>query len=193
METLEYDHTIHTRPRAGDERLAIRFFVKAKQNPDKSAEAGRPIFEEHEFIQVMVPGDRDYAHVRPVRPHDKERFAQQYNHWKQTNNNDAVVGTPVEMLGLSLGQVEEYRYFGVRTVEQMAELRDDVVAKMMGATALKQKAQAYLALMKEEAPMKAVTAELEKRDNEIETLKQAVADQANLIRELQSAKQNRKM
>lgn len=185
MDTIDYDYTIHSRPRAGDERLAVRFFRKAKQDPDKTAEAGRPIFVEYDFIQVMVPGDRDSAHVRPVRPNDIVRFKQQYDHWKATQNNDAVSGTPIEVLGLTLGQVEEYRYFGVRTVEQMAELRDDIVLKMMGASTFKQKAQAYLEIIKSEAPMRKVSVELEKRDNQIETLQTAIAEQAILIKQLQ--------
>jgi hypothetical protein len=67
----------------------------------------------------------------------------------------------------------------------MASLRDDVCGKIMGATALKQRAQAFLQLAKDEAPLKAMNAELAKRDNEIETLKQAVLDQAVQLKILQ--------
>lgn len=186
MDTLEYDFQVHSTPRAGDDKLAIRFFVKAKQDPDLSLKEGRPIFKEIEYITIMVPGDRNAAHTRPVRPLDLQRFAKQYEHWKQTKSNDVMLGTPIDVLGLSLAQVEEYRYFGVRTVEQMADLRDDVCQKMMGANSLKQKAVAYLALMKEEAPMKRVTAELEARDAKISTLEQAIAEQAEIIKKLQA-------
>lgn len=184
--TLDYDYTIHSRPRAGDERLAVRFFRKAKQDPDKTAEAGRPIFVEFDYIHVMVPGDRDSAHVRPIRPNDLIRFKQQYDHWRTTQNNEAMIGTPLESLGLSLAQVEEYRYFGIRTVEQMAELRDDLCQKLMGAINLKQKAQAYLQIIKDEAPLRKVQVELDKRDNEIETLKAAIAEQAEQLKTLQA-------
>lgn len=189
METLEYDYTIHTRPRAGDERLAVRFFRKAKQNPDKTAAEGRPIFDEFDYIQIMVPGDRGSAHVRPIRPADLVRFRQQYDHWKETQNNDMVSGTPIDVLGLSLAQVEEYRYFGVRTVEQMAELRDDICQKLMGAINIKQKAIAYLQIIKDEAPLRKVQVELDKRDNEIEALKAAIAEQATMIKQLQARAQ----
>lgn len=186
--TLDYDHTLFSRPRAGDDRLAVRFFRKAKQDPDKTAAEGRPIFVEFDYIQVMVPGDRDSAHVRPVRPSDLVRFRMQYEHWKSTQTNDAVTGTPIDVLGLTLAQVEEYRYFGVRTVEQMAELRDDICQKMMGAVALKQKAAAYLQIIKDEAPLRKVQVELDKRDSQIESLQKAVEEQATIIRQLQESR-----
>lgn len=186
METLDYDYTLHSRPQAGDDRLAVRFFIKAKQDPHKTAEAGRPIFVETEYIQLMVPGDRDSTHIRPVRPNDVLRFKRQYDSWKATQQESAVIGTPLDVLGMSLAQVEEYRYFGVRTVEQMAELRDDVCQKLMGAISLKQKAAAYLQIIKDEAPLRKVQAELDKRDNDIAALQAAVADQAEIIKRLEA-------
>ncbi len=184
---LEYNYEDHTRPRAGDDKLAIRFFRKARQDPDKSVSQGRPIFVEQDYIQIMVPGDRSSIIVRPVKSGDSARFAVQYNHWKTTQTNLEAEGTPLEAWGkLNLAQIEEYRYFGVRTVEHLAELRDDIVLKIPGSHDLKRKAQEFLALAKDEAPLKKVMAELETRDNEIATLKQAVQEQAELLKQLKS-------
>lgn len=188
LQQLDYDFQMHSTPKAGDDKLAIRFFVKPRQDPEASQKEGRPIFKDVEFITIMVPGDRNAAHTRPVRPADQVRFSKQYDHWKKTQSNDLLNGTPLDVLGLSLAQVEEYRYFGIRTVEQMADLRDDVTGRMMGAVQLKQKAAAYLDIMKSEAPMKRVTAELETRDKEIATLKKAIEDQGEIIKKLQAAK-----
>lgn len=187
METAEYDYKDFTRPRAGDERLAVRFFRKAKQNPDKTQEAGRPIFDEVDYVQVMIPGDRNATNMRPVRPGDIQRFQKQYEHWKSTQSNEMVSGTPLEAWGvLSLAQVEEFRYFGVRTIEHMAELRDDVCMKITGALQLKQRAVQFMQIAKDEAPMRKVQAELDKRDGEIETLRQAIAEQAQQLKELRA-------
>jgi hypothetical protein len=187
MQTAEFNHEDFSTPRAGDEKLAVRFFIKAKQDQMASQEAQRPIFKEHEYIQIMVPGDRNQTIVRPITPPDRERFAKQYAHWKTTQSNELVQGTPLEAWNtLSLAQIEEYRYFGIRTIEQMADLRDDVCQKITGATSLKQKAQVFMQLAKDEAPMKRVQAELDKRDNELETLRQAIADQAKIIAGLQA-------
>ena len=186
LQDIEYDYTLHQRPTAGDDRLAVRFFRKAKQDPEKTTEAGRPIFVEHDYIHVMIPGDRDSAHVRPLRPLDKLRFKRQYDHWQETQQNEVVTGTPLESLGLTLSQVEEYRYFGVRTIEQMADLRDDVCQKLLGALALKQKAQAYLQIIKDEAPLLKVQAELDRRDSQIAALTAALAEQGEMIREIKA-------
>jgi hypothetical protein len=184
-EELDYDHTLHARNRGGDDKLAVRFFKKAKQNPEKTQTEGRPIFEEVDYIQIMVPGDRTSIIVRPVGPGDEARFRKQYEHWKATQNNDLVVGTPLEAWGiLNMAQIEEFRYFGIRTVENMADLRDDVVGRIMGATTLKQKAKIFVEASKAEAPMKAMREALETRDTELSALKQAVADQAKIIEQL---------
>ena len=190
MQTAEFDHTEFEKGnRQGDKKLAVRFFIKPRQDPVLTEKEGRPIFKEIEYIQVITPGDRNQVVIRPVAPLDHVRFGQQYDHWKKTQNNDLIIGTPLEAWNmLSLAQIEEYRYFGVRTIEHMAELRDDVASKITGAITLKQKAAAFLALMKEEAPMKKVQAELDKRDNEIETLKVAIAEQAKQLKKLMAKK-----
>lgn len=183
MQVAEFDHNDFSRPRAGDERLAVRFFVKAKQDPDLTAEAGGiPKFREHEYIQIMVPGDRNNIIARPLTDRDKDRFARQYEHWKKTQTNELVTGTPLEAWGiLNLAQIEEYRYFGVRTIEQLGNLNDDICQKITGAVGLKQRAQTFLAMAKDEAPMKRVQAELDKRDNQIATLTAAVEEQSRLL------------
>lgn len=177
---------------AADAKLAIRFFVKAKQDAEASAEAGRPIFKEVDYIQVMVPGDRNHVVIRPVSFQDKHRFSRQYEHWKQTSSNDVVVGTPLEAWNtLSISQIEEFKFFGVRTIENMAELRDDITAKIPGASTLKQKAAQFIAIAKDEAPMKKFQTEIDKRDNIIATMQKAIDDQAVILKQLQdAAKQN---
>ncbi len=185
METADFDVNDFSKPRAGDERLAVRFFRKAKEDHEASMKEGRPIFKDVDFIQVMVPGDRNNTHVRPVAPGDKVRFQKQYQHWKSTQNNDMAIGTPLEAWGiLSLAQIEEFRYFGVRSIEHMAGLNDDLCGKIHGALSLKQRANMFLQLLKDEAPLRKVQAELDTRDGKISTLEVAVKEQAEMIAEL---------
>lgn len=183
---LEYNHEDFSKERAGDEKLAIRFFRKAKQDSEETAKQGRPIFTEIDYIQIMVPGDRTSINVRPVGPLDMSRFARQYEHWQKTQQEEQLQGTPLEAWGImSLGQIEEYRYFGVRTIDQMAALRDDVCQKIMGGLALKNKAVAFLEFTKSEAPLKKVQEELDKRDTKIAALMVALEDQGKMIKKLQ--------
>ena len=189
MQTIEYNYEDFQKQRAGDERLAVRFFSKARQDPTKTAEAGRPIFVECDYIQILVPGDKSSAIIRPVKPGggDAIRFAKQYEHWKTTQINLEAEGTPLEAWGkLTLSQVEEYRYFGIRTVEHLAALRDDAAMKIPGSMELKRRAQAFIDLAKEEAPLKKLQEELSVRDNEIASLNAAVVDQAAQLKELRA-------
>lgn len=190
METLEYDYQDFTKPRAGDDKLAVRFFRKAVQEPEKTLEAGRPIFVERDFIQIMVPGDKSTIIVRPVKPGkgDALRFARQYEHWKATQTNLEAEGTLLEVWGkMTLSQIEEYRYFGIRTVEHLSELRDDIALKIPGSMELKRKAVSFIALTKEEAPIKKLMAELETRDNAIASLENALKEQGEALKRLEAA------
>lgn len=192
MQTADFNHEDFSKPRAGDERLAIRFFIKAKQDGEASQKEGRPIFKEHEFIQIMIPGDRGHIIIRPVNDGDRGRFSKQYDHWKRTQSNDLVDGTPLEAWGIiGLAQIEEYKYFGIRTIEHMANIRDDLAAKITGTQILKQKAQVFLETAKGEAPMKKMAAELVKRDEEINTLKNALEEQGKILAELQAERKPR--
>lgn len=176
METFEGDvEAFGLDSRKGDERLMIRFFKKAARDDEASQASGAMRFKEVECIQIMVPGDRDNIIIRPLGEGDKRRFGQQYADWQRTGQGESVNGTPLEMWGkLTLPQIEEFRYIGVRTLEQLAELRDDACMKLPGAVQLKQKAADFLALQREEAPLRKVQEELQSRDTQIAELQEQV-------------------
>lgn len=172
-----------------DRRLLVRFSLEPMLNEEKSANEGRPIYEECEFVTIMVPGDRDNIVCRAVNEQDRQRFPQQYAHWKNTGQQ-AETGTPINAAPwLNKAQVEELRYFNVRTIEQLANLSDAHASKFMGVQVLKQKAQAYLAAAAGGAPLEKMQSELNKRDNEIATLKKMIEEQGKALDKLQ---QNRK-
>ena len=164
MDTFNEDVDLFTKDTKGDEKLAVRFFLKAARDDAKSQEEGRMVFKDVEYIQIMVPGDRDNV-VRPAGEGDKRRFARHYEAWKKDKASEQLIGTPLEMWGrLTLSQIEEFRYVGVRSVEQLAELNDSAMLRMPGAVDLKRKAQAFIQAAKDEAPMRHLQAELEKRE-----------------------------
>jgi len=167
--------------RKGDEHLAVRFFRKAARDDAASAEAGVMRFKEVEMIQIMVPGDRDNIVVRPAGAGDLRRFGKQYEDWKRNETSEQLNGTPLEMWGrLSLAQIEEYRYLGVRTIEQLAQLSDASCMKLPGSLELKRKAAAFLEVQNDEAPLRKVQAELEQRD-------QVIAEMASRLNALEGA------
>ena len=172
----------------GQERLFIKFGMHAVKNEEKSLEAGRPIFEDREFVNIMVPGDKQNVIHREVRPDDKERFSRQYAAWKG-GNGDQLVGTPLaEWPAVTRSQVEELAYHGVRTVEQLAAVSDGNASKMGPIQALRQKARDFVEQAKGNVPLEKMRAELVERDNLIATMRKQLEDQGNAISKLQKGK-----
>jgi len=148
----------------GDENLYVKFFMHPLQDKTKTLEEGRPIFVEKEFIQIMIPGDKDNIVVREIRPGDNQRFSQQYQSFKN-NEEEVMEGTPLEKWPLiSSSQVEEMKFFNIRTVEQLASLADSVSQKFMGINTLRTRAKEYIEAAKDAAPVSILQGELEKRD-----------------------------
>ena len=78
------------------------------------------------------------------KPADKLRFKVQYDYWK-SQNQVLETGTPLEKVAwITKSQVEELKYFGCRTVEQLAGMTDNNAQQFAGIITLKQKAQAWL-------------------------------------------------
>jgi hypothetical protein len=128
---------------AADKNLHVRFYMKARLNPDKSAEANRAIYEDTEYVEIMIPGDKHNIIQRPVWSQDIQRFSGLYEKFKK--GVDQIIGTPLKAVPfLSEAQVEEFAFFGIRTVEQLANLNDSIAGKFMGSQEFKSKAKAWL-------------------------------------------------
>lgn len=159
---------------AGDERLYIEFFREPMMNPGKSRESGRAVYEERDFVRIHVPGDKTSVVVKPMNEFYAQRFRTRYEKWK-AGKDEAIVGTPLTALpGMTPAKVEEYKYFKVVTIEQLAEAPDGLGQKFMSFHADKQRAKSFLEVAKGNAPIEKMNAELAKRDEEIEMLKTQV-------------------
>jgi hypothetical protein len=170
-----------------DDNLLVRFFMHPKLNQTRSAEEGRPIYEELPYIQIMVPGNKDSIIQRPASDMDKTRFAEHYRKFEARIDQDTVEGTLLEEWpGITRSQAEELKYFNIRTVEQLAGVSDSNAQNIMGIQFLKQKATAYLEASKEEATAEALaemTARLEalearnqELEAELETVEEEVSE-----------------
>ncbi len=164
---------------AGDNRgdtegLVVRFEMFPQRNEAKSKAEGRPVFDEVEFIEIRVPGDKTLTVHRPVRGDDKARFAAAYRNWKATGVSDgAFSGTPLkEWPQVSRSQCEELSFFGVKTVEQLANVSDGNLRNIGPLLALREKARDYIAAAKQGAPVAQMRDELAARDSEIALLKE---------------------
>ncbi len=176
MPTPTYDGVVTSELNESEEdkRLLVQFYTEAIKNESKSAEAGRPIFDEIPMIRIITPGSRDVM-VNVVNDKYKERFPR---HWERflKQQEQSVDGTPLEQVPfLTVGQIAELKAVNCLTLEHLATMSDQLASKMMGMNSVRQKAQAYLAAAKDAAPITKLQAEIERRDNEIDTLKKQLA------------------
>jgi hypothetical protein len=151
----------------------------------KSQKEGRPIFEDKEFIEINAPGDKTSQIFRIATEADKRRFPRHYEAFK-SHGNEGVIGTPLrEWQLITRSQAEELACSKIGTVEQLAGINDANMQQVGPYLALRQLARDWLAKAKADAPAVEMRAQLEKRDNEIETLKgimKQMGDQIDLLK-----------
>jgi hypothetical protein len=155
----------------------VRFFSKPKRNKKKSAEAGRPIFEPEERIEILTAGDKDVIVDRPVDPVERYLYRDKYIAFKRGLAQEAT-GTMLSAWGgVSPERVREYEFARVRTVEQLAEVPDSAIQGLgMGALAERQKAREYIEVMKGNAPLQALRSENEAMKTRLEALERLAAN-----------------
>lgn len=156
-----------------DSRLAVQFYNRAVKNEDKSAEAGRPIFEDKIYIKIVVPGDNLSEIDRPMYNEDKGRFPKHWYDFQNRHGDDEVVtGTPLEEWALlTKGQAEELKGLKFRTVESIANCADVQLQRIgmiagMSPHSFRDKAKAFLNIAQ-------TSADSEKREAEIQSLREA--------------------
>lgn len=164
-------------PHARDGALYVRFYLEPMENPAKTAESGRPIFEDVEFIEKQVPGDKTLTVQRPVTDRDKREFARQYRAWKADATAEQTSGTPLKAWPqVSRAQVEELAFFKVRTVEDLANLSDALLANLGPYRELQKKACDFLAAARGHAPTSALRTALEEEKQKREALERQVQE-----------------
>lgn len=185
-------------PSQSKEGLYIRFYhepifnrlkseggIRVKDGKEEVVEgAGRPIFDDVEYIEIVIPGDRNNIINRAVTQQDKRQWAQQYQAWK-AGDQEQLSGTPLDKWpGIHRAQVEELKYFRVRTVEQLAEMGDGVIGNIGPILGLRQRARDFLAAAKGAAPLESLRAQMVARENENEVLRRQAAEAVQRMDEM---------
>lgn len=128
---------------AGDSRLHVSFSMRPLFNEEESGKAQRPIYEDREFIQIMIPGDKQNIILRVAEDFDRQRFPEHYAKFKAGASQ--VIGTPLANAGIfPASRCEEFAHFGIRTVEQLANANDNLAPRFMGFHGDKAAAQKWL-------------------------------------------------
>lgn len=138
-------------------RLHVEFFTEAVENKRKSKEAGRPIFEDKEFVRIRIPGDRNRTQVAPADEkalRDRstnewlsyiDRFPEHYAAFKRGQTYIGE-GTPLSELSfLTESKRAELRGLNIYTAEHLAAMDGTPLKQLgMGGRELKDQAQAWL-------------------------------------------------
>ncbi len=170
---------------ADDEKLLVRFETRAVKHEQKSREAGRPVFYDHDYIQIIIPGSREVSSF-PMDEQYEKRFRKRYNEWKASETGQIKIdGTLLsELTWMSKSQIAELNYSNVFTVEQLANIPDVLARSFMGAQQLKDRAKRYLEAAAGEAPLLKMQAELEQRDQKIAALTDQLEKMSAAIEDL---------
>jgi len=157
-----------------DRGLVVRFSMGTRLDSAKTADAGREIYREVEYVTIIIPGDRLVSPVhRPVQASDKSRFPAQYAAFKnaQSQNTQSITGTPLSAWPvITPSQRKELEYLNILTVDALAAVSDGSAQNLVGLHGLREQAKAFIAASKSTAPLAQMQKELEARDNAIAAL-----------------------
>lgn len=143
-----------------------RFYIKSVKNNFRTETEGRPVFEDKEFVEILVPGDRKTVVDTLVKEEHKRRWPREYAAFK-AGQEIPIEGTPLEEWPqITRSQVEELKFAHIRTIEQLAGLPDDALNRSvsMGGFALREKAQRHLEALKGSSQTEALAAESARKD-----------------------------
>jgi hypothetical protein len=157
--------------------MIVTFEMVGLQDEAKSAEEGRPVFVDKEFIEIRSPNDPLSVVHREVTREDRNTYPQAYKAWKE-GAEDATTGTPLkEWPPIAKSQAALLGFRGIRTVEQFCEVSDDGCHQIgHGYLTLRNAAQAWLRKAQDGSAATKLAAELQAKDSEIRALKNQVAD-----------------
>jgi hypothetical protein len=163
---------------SADSRLAVKFYKRSMKQDDASAEAGRPIFKEFDFVHICVPGDTLTEIDTYANDGHKARFPRQWAHYQnQVGTQENIIGTPIEEWTIiSRSQAEELKGIKFATVESIANASDLQLQRIgmmagMNPYAFRDKAKAFLNLAEKVGDVNQREEELSKLRQENEAIK----------------------
>lgn len=162
-----------------DKSLAVAFAMKPLLQEFRSAQEGRPIYEDVPFIRIHIPGDKNTVLERAVTDMDKRRFEDKWLRFLKAHETDAPeVGTPLSVMPwVSPAQVAELKYFNITSVEDLAELSDVHLGKLMGGNKLRDRAKQFLSAAEANKQQTA----LEKHNEQLQAQMASMQDQINKL------------
>ena len=156
------------------------FRTEAVHMPAASEKAGRPIYEDREFVTIMIPGSRNAQANEPVNDGHKARWPEAYKAFREGKElpleGTALANWPNSRM--TRARVEELAYFNIRTVEHLAAVHDGQLQNLgMGARELREAAKTFLEIAaKGTAPIERLLARNQALEDENAALKRRLAE-----------------
>jgi len=145
MQTAEYNHEDFTNTAEADKALMVRFYYKSVQNKLESQNQLHPVFKEKLYIEVRVAGQRDVQAARPATYADKMRFPKHLEAFEK-RVEPPTEGMPLmEWTKITRSRAEELAFINVKTVEQLASIKDTNIQNIQGGYTLRAQAIQWLA------------------------------------------------
>ena len=171
MQTADFNHNDFQNTAEADKALMVKFFYKNVQNKMETQKQGRPVFKEKTYIEIRIAGQRDAQSCRPATHQDKQRFNAHFEAFEK-RMEPPTEGMPLaEWALISRTQAEELSFLHIKTVEQLATVKDSNMQNFMGGYGLREKAVKWL----ETSSAEAVDREKEEMREELAELKKVVA------------------
>lgn len=138
------------------------FFKHAVKDVAASAEQGRPVYVEKDYIKKVSLANPNDAPVREVREQDKREFPQEWANYT-AGAGDKIVGTPLaEWSQISRTEAATLNECNVRSVEQLANAPDTFLDRLGdNFRNLRQKAKDFLAQSANAGHMEKLRADFE--------------------------------
>ena len=140
------DHSFKTRKPEKRDFCLPRFFLHSVEDTEESKKAGVPKFRSIEMVEIRIPGDKLSRPVLKVTDEHRRRWPEAYEQFKKGETGEGIVGTPLKQwTRISRDKVTELAAINIFSVEQLAELNDEVCLRIgQGLMGLKQEAIAFL-------------------------------------------------
>lgn len=152
------------------------FFIEPVLDEKATEAAGAVRYFEQEMIRIHVAGDMLNVHCSPVLPEHKERFAEHYEKWKAKGSRH-IEGTPLKNWPMIPAiRIAEFEAMGIFSVENLSDVSDSNILKLVDGRVWREKAIAWLANAKGSGATVKLAAENERMKTDMEELRKQIAE-----------------